>query len=450
MLAQIRQTIRAHALLPAGGRVVCALSGGGDSVALVHALGQLGYPVCVCHFDHGLRETSLRDLEFVQQWCAKIGVPLYVERGDVPALMRRTGLSVEAAARQARYAFFERAMAHFGCDTCATAHHLNDQAETLLLRLARGARSGLNGIAYQNGAYIRPMRDVTKEEILQYLKENQLSCVTDETNADNEIDRNRVRNLVLPQLEAVNAGAVKNLCRSMAQLMEAQELAQKWADSIPVGDTLEKTVLDALPKEVASRAAYAFLTRLGAKEIGQKQLDALIQANKTGTTLVYLGVTVFFDGRIWRKKAEAAPEFSFALAPGAYRLPGGRLQIALCERPPEIKTGRYEQYFDLDLMPQACTVRTRRAGDYLYPIGLGGKKKLKELLIDLKIPKDLRDRLPMVAVGSEILWACGAAASEKIAVKTDTKRFLHIKYDFEEAHIDESPDERYRKRPDLQ
>lgn len=440
MRAQMRNTILEHDLLKPGAPVVCALSGGADSVAMLHGLMALGYPVYACHFEHGIRgEQSRADLEFVRQLCRNWQVPLYAEHGDAPALAHAAGISLETAAHRLRYAFFKRAMAHFDCETCATAHHLDDQAETLLLRLARGARDGLTGIAYRSGPYVRPLRDVTRAQVLAYIRQNALEYVEDQTNAALFAPRNRLRHLVVPQLRQVNDAAVENLCRTVEKLMQAQDLAQQWASRVPVGDTLARQTLDALPQSVQERVAYAFLTRLGAKQIGQKHLDALLETRRTGAALSLPGVTVFFDGALWRRQAPCTPYFELPLEQGEIRVPGAALRVRVCAAPASVQTGVWEQYFDLDKLPAGCVVRQRRPGDVIRPLGCG-EKKLKELLIEKKIPRDRRDALPMVAHGSEILWACGAAASEKIAVTADTKRFLHIKYRFEEAPKDESPD----------
>ena len=214
-------------LPPAGGTVLVAVSGGRDSVCLLHYLARLGtargFSVAAAHLDHGQRPTAARDVAFVQSLCRTLDVPCHVGRADVPALARELGVGVEEAGRRARYEFLERTADEIGAARIATAHHAGDQAETVLLHLLRGAGTrGLRGIPPVRGRIVRPLLQTTRAEIEAYLEKNHLGHVEDETNADTTLRRNFLRLELMPQIERFQPGTAANLCRA-AELLRAED-----------------------------------------------------------------------------------------------------------------------------------------------------------------------------------------------------------------------------------
>src|SRR5262245_44325761 len=207
LLARVRETIRRHDLAPRGSRFVIAVSGGSDSVALSHlmmSLDRAGHfqVAAFAHFNHQLRADADRDERFCTDLAASLGRPLIVDRGDVAELARREHLSIEDAARRLRYRFLERARVQAGADVVALGHTRDDQADTFLLRLLRGAGArGLAGMHPRRGVIVRPLLDCRRSTLREYLEDNGLSFVHDSSNEDVSVPRNRVRAELLPLLE---------------------------------------------------------------------------------------------------------------------------------------------------------------------------------------------------------------------------------------------------------
>ncbi len=440
MLGIVNETIKKHSMLRPGQMIAVAVSGGVDSVVLLHLLKKLGYGVFALHFEHGIRgEGSVGDMEFVRALCEMEGVPCEAGRGDAPAFARENGISLEVAARELRYGFFRSAMKKNGLDVCATAHHLDDQAETTIMRLVRGAADGLEGIPYVNGCFVRPLRDVPKRLILEYAKENGLACVEDETNADTDIERNLVRHLVLPKLCEINPAAAENISRSVAFAADALALANECAKKAlsQMKGGIDIKALKALPKAVQRSAVALFLEEMGAKEFSHRNVAAVIALERTGMQADIKGLRLINDAGIIREAEENGAQFFEEM--GALpekrgeivwiNLPEGQIKIEQSFSWGEAKTPPHMQLFDMDKLagfPGLC-IRSRKNGDRISPIGSGGKK-LKELFIDRKIPSDRRGKVPLVASGQEVLWAAGVAASSKIALDENTRRVLLFKY----------------------
>ena len=216
MLESMEALIREHGMLPRGCTVLCAVSGGADSVCLLDLVRRLGDVTVLCaHFDHGIRGAeSARDAAFVEALCKDWGVPFFPGRGDVPAYAAANGLSIETAAREMRYAFLERTAKEQGADVIATAHNLNDNAETILFRMARGTGlRGLTGIPARRGEIVRPLLQTPRRDIEEYLTAHGIPHVEDSTNAETDAARNRIRLDVLPRLESIHPGAAAGIAR---------------------------------------------------------------------------------------------------------------------------------------------------------------------------------------------------------------------------------------------
>ena len=208
LVRKVRAFCERHDLLPGGGTVLCALSGGRDSMAMLHILSRLaeeGFRVAAAHFNHRLRSAADRDEAFVRDWCRERDIPLTCGAGDVRTFAAREGLGIEDAARKLRYAFLETVARDMGADRIATAHHREDNAETVLLHLLRGTGlQGLGGIAPVRGKIVRPLLETSRAEIDEYVQRNSIPYVEDESNQDTHFTRNRLRLEVLPRLELLN------------------------------------------------------------------------------------------------------------------------------------------------------------------------------------------------------------------------------------------------------
>lgn len=290
-------------MLPApGGTILCAVSGGRDSVCLLHYLHTLGekqgFTVAAGHYNHHMRPTAQRDEDFVRALCRELGVAFYTDGCDVVETARQRGLGVEEAGRQLRYEFLARTADAIGAQRIATAHHQSDQAETVLLHLLRGTGpEGLRGIPPVRGRLIRPLLDTPRQEIEDYLTAHALGHVEDETNTSTAFARNRLRLEVMPQLEKINPAFVRNIARTAAIVgREDRYLDQLAQERLPAaGATISRTALREAPEALRPRMVRLLLDRLGMgkKDLSAVHIGAVLEMMDTGRGMVQLpgGVT---------------------------------------------------------------------------------------------------------------------------------------------------------------
>jgi len=268
-------------MLPSGALVLAAVSGGVDSISLLHWLHARGTRVAAAHLHHGLRgEAADGDEGFVRDFCAARGIPFYVEHADVGALAARMRVSTEEAGRRARYDFLERTAAEIGAERIATAHHADDNAETLLFQLARGARSGLGGIAPVRGMYIRPFLGVTRAQIEAYAAENGLSHRLDAMNLDDAYARNYIRHEIMPRLARVNAAAAVHMAETAQTLrVEGEYLDALAEEKLKAGGARLGAARSTVPCKALCAAPEALRGRmirllLDALDVGKRDFTA--------------------------------------------------------------------------------------------------------------------------------------------------------------------------------
>jgi len=278
-------------MIPAGGTVLCAVSGGRDSMALLHLLCELSrqknFSVAAAHFNHHLRPTAQRDESFVRTWCEERGIPCFIGGGDVAAFAAAEGRSIEDAARVLRYRFLEKTADAINADRIATAHHLQDNAETLLLHLMRGTGlQGLTGIAPVRGRIIRPLLETDRAEIDRYITKNHIPFVEDETNQDTAFTRNRVRLEVLPLLEEMAPGCTKRMAETAALLREEESHLQQEVEKLVPEECAGQIVL---PVPVLHRQDVAVVRRLVRRmgqvlgvELNRSQTEHILQLKSGG------------------------------------------------------------------------------------------------------------------------------------------------------------------------
>lgn len=419
----------------AGGQsVLCALSGGVDSVVLLHLLLQCGVRVEAAHVEHGIRgESSRRDCRFVQELCRTWGVPLHVIHLDVPAQAAKEGRGIEETARAMRYDFLWKTREARRLETLATAHHLNDQAETVLMHLIRGASPvGLSGMRERDGALIRPLLPFSRAQIEQYAQENHLPHVEDETNADIAYTRNYIRHELIPCMEKLNPRAVEAIGR-------AAELARRQSDFVrqEALRVLRSRMYGAALADVSdlhpglrSEVIAQYLRAQGTPEFSAADIVRIesLLAGGVGRR-VSLGKELFErdTNGVRRVIMEPAGSGRWALHSGENETPLGRFTLRTGKVPKNLNLGKYAQVFDADKIRAPLFVRTRRDGDRLALLG-GGKRKLSDILIDKKVPRALRDSVPLIVMGEEILWAVGAAPGKTCAVVPESVQALVIEY----------------------
>jgi tRNA(Ile)-lysidine synthase len=437
LLTHLARALSGPGAPSSGQTVVAGLSGGADSVAMLDALlilaPERGFRVVAAHLDHRLRPTSKEDAAFCADLCRQLGVTLRSASADVAALARRGGGGVEEAGREERYAFLRRVKEQEDAAAIAVAHTRDDQAETLLLRLLRGAgRRGLGAMRERSGGVWRPMLSVSRSAVLEHLRARGLPWREDPTNADPSYLRNRVRAELLPYLESrFNPSARETLARAASVLAEEDDLLAELADEQwrlmaahqdAPGVMLDREALGRAPRVLARRVLRRALEETGGlKGVGHAHVEKLVAlaGAASGRRLPLPGgreaVVRFGQMRIGPRVA-ARKSFAFDLpVPGRVDLPDGQAVLARRARGPASTRDRSVVVAAPD---GPLVVRTRQAGDRVR----AGRREvsLKRFLIDRRVPADLRPGLPLVAVGNLVVWvpgqpvaaACATAASE--------------------------------------
>ncbi len=441
---KIREALLGPCAVREGERVLVAVSGGADSVALLHALCRLAggcrLDVTAAHFEHGIRgEESLGDAQFVRALCAKYHVRLFEGHADVPGLARRWKTGLEDAARRARYAFFRDTAAAAKIETVVLAHHMQDQAETILLNAVRGsAGRGAGAMRERNGLYARPMLGIGRKEILAYLNGNGFSWREDSTNRSLEPARNRVRHAVMPVLRSINPRADEALCR-MARMSRRDEayfeetlerLGLQDLIRTPYGGCTRLANLRGLHPALLSRALHRYVLEVGVHNPSYDCLRHLEDAIRIG------GSCALVDGfeahvgwthlhLIQREHAPQPFEIPLDAALQGAAFPGGALTP--CPFTGDRGDGLRRQAFDARALDGAV-VRIRRPGDLFRPLGAVGTQKFKQTLIDRRLDRPFRDIMPLVARGNRVLWAIGLRMGQEAALTTGTKDAVMITF----------------------
>ena len=427
MRNKLLKFIREQNLMAPGDTVICAVSGGADSVAMLFALyllrEKLGITLEAAHFNHNLRgEESKRDEKFVRELCARYDIPLHVASGEIHP--GKKGL--EAAARDARYAFLESLPGKI-----ATAHTADDNAETILMHLVRGTGlKGLGGIAPQRGKLIRPMLGITRREVEGFLSEWHLPHVEDSTNETDAFLRNRLRHHVMPLLAAENPRIAENLSQMALRLREDEACLtrQSHYETLP-----EVEALRTLPPAVRSRMLERFLKENGVREpedVHIAQAEALVFSESPSASAAFPGGVTL--SRQYGRLTANPPGEAFAPVtlpcPGSAEMAGIRIT---CE--PAGELAQSENL--LTVCPVGkISIRPRQTGDKIRLSG--GSKSLKKLFIDRKIPAAARGRIPVVCDETGILGVCSIGVNLERAAQTlpaVTIRFDRIQGETENA-----------------
>jgi tRNA(Ile)-lysidine synthase len=463
LMESARRTIRRHGLLPRDTRVIVALSGGADSVALLLVLGEMaaaeGFVVAgAAHLNHQLRGADAdADEEFCRRMAASLGLPLDVERVAVQALASSMGVSVEQAAHDARHLFFGRAAARLGASAVAVAHTKNDQAETFLLRLIRGAGPrGLSGMHARSGLVVRPLIETPRSDVRAFLAARGADFREDATNADRSIPRNRIRHELMPLLEArYSPRMVDVLDREAAIAGEdadyletvANDAASRLIVRTDAGVELAIQGVLAQPRAIARRVVrLAQQIASGGRFTGFDATEAVLRlavSNSTGPLDLpghranLRGDFIVLTGSSGRRGFESPAAFAYALGvPGAVQVPEAACAItAAISAMPSGKSadgawtlaGRgNEAVVEAASLTGPLSVRNRRPGDRFRPLGLHGRKKLQDWFVDAKVARAERDSIPVVVDSKgQIVWVAGHTMAEDFRV-TDRTRAVVI------------------------
>ncbi len=425
-----------YELIPRGSRVLCALSGGIDSMYLLCRLlegrERGDYQVCAAHYNHGLRPAADQDEEFVREWCSRLGVPLAAERGDVAGTARREGLGLEECARRLRYAFLERAAGELGCGLIATGHHAGDNAETVLMNLIRGCGlKGLTGIPERRGNLIRPMLTLSRGETERYLEEHRIPHVEDETNADPAYTRNRIRAQVLPLLEQINPKAAQHIAATAVRLsLDEEELERQGAalsgQAVETGQGLAipAALLAEAPRAVALRAAGGLLRRAGLADRAEHRAHVLALAAGTDPSagLDAEGGRVYrsYESLVFSPGMPAPAPEETPLQEGETRW--GDWVIEQC--PAVCPAKAYGSPNEFYLRPGPYVIRSRRPGDGLR-LGKRPWKTIKKLMIEQRVPLRERQAVPVLALEHAVA-AAGGLGPDRDALAAPGERCVRI------------------------
>jgi len=453
MLAKLIHTIMRHKLLHKGDKVLVACSGGPDSVALLHLLYQLRYKytlnLYLAHVNHGLRgKASDTDEEFVRRLAEKLGIPIFVKRADVMKFARQKGLSLEGAARLARYEFFEGFAEKYQLDKIATGHSLNDQAETVLMRFLRGAGpTGLSGIPIKRGKIIRPLLEISREEILQYLNQDKIKFRIDKTNLRSDFLRNRIRNNLLPLLlKEYNPNLIEGLGRTAAIFSELEKQIEKQtkkeAKRILIFSTEGTVKLNLREFRKLPSILQRNLIRTAWEKLSNEiypldfdQVERVLDLANSGT----VGQRVNLKKNYWAEKEQnqlvlfrqTGKKAKVRIpVPGQLAIPQMNLEISskvVSRKKLPIKiASRTERaaYLDLGKFTAPPLLRSWQKGDRFKPLGLEGTKKLSDFFTDLKVPRYQRSQIPLLCSNGRIAWVVGYRISEEFKVRPETKKVL--------------------------
>ena len=435
--------IKEHNLIKSGEIIGVACSGGRDSITLLHYLNSIKHDldceVVAINVDHGIRSTSAFDTEFVMKFCKEHKIRAYKFKGEALKVAKEEKLTVEQAARKVRYGIFETVVQKGVCDKIALAHHMYDQAETILLNIIRGC--GLNGARgmepTRDKIYIRPMLNTPRENVMAYIDEHGLEFVEDETNKDNTFSRNYLRNVVLPALRRHFKSVDKNIVNFSSLCARDDDFINKQIDLSTMIETKDYLKLPLTyfyqDEAIINRILMKVFEKFSRQDFERRHVDIVrnfaLEADNGNMISLPFKVKVLkeYDYIVigYIKRKEVVGEYPFAS--GKIRVEGyGIIRSTSSKVRTEPKI--HQHIIDADKLPTNAIWRFRKEGDVFTPLGMTGTKKLKEYFIDKKVPQRMRSEIPVLATGDRILAIADIEIADELKVTEGTQRFYKINY----------------------
>ena len=461
MIDTVLKTITENNMFYKGDKVIVAVSGGPDSIALLHILYELkeklDISLYVAHINHCLRgKESDEDEEYVKGFCKSLNIEFRSKRVDINKICKLKNISSESAGREARYEFFEELMGDFSAQKVAIAHHANDQAETILMRIMRGTgMDGLIGIRpVRDNTFVRPLINNTRDEIEQYCLKNNLNPRIDKTNLEAIYSRNKVRLQLIPYIQQNFNKDIINVLNRLSYTIKvdndyleviSKEKYKKYCDINKEKVIISKKAFlehESIITRIIRLAIHDSVGNLYNFEKIHIYDIIRIQKCSTGKELnlpknVY-AFNNYGDIVICRNKKQNIKIYDeeYILHSGMNEIKHIKSKITIksinMKEKLDYKYNNLVKHFDYDKVKGHITLRHRRDGDRFSPLGMSGSKKLKDLFIDLKVPKEQRDEVPLICFGDHIAWIIGYRVSELFKIDENTKNILEVKIEREE------------------
>ena len=428
--------------------IIIGLSGGVDSVGLFLLLCSLreefNLSLYAIHINHLIRKESGKDVQLAKELCQRYNVEFIGYTFDIPSISKEEKKGLEEIARNYRKKAFEEAMKEKGANKIALAHHLSDQAETILFNIARGsAVKGLGGMKRNDGTYIRPLLEFTKEEIIEFVNDSNEDYIEDATNKDNTYSRNYLRNVTIPGIrENINNRFDEHIVKSGYEIIQMYNFVNKYIDEKVIDEfvtvneneiIIDEMIVNRFPRIIASNVIMRALTTLAksAKDISSQNInDVILLFDKTISRSVDLPYNMIAT-RIYSGIKIAFKDDTYACKESFYNVEDivdikvvNKNDLTLDEIK---KDNKYTKYFNYDIMYEILQIRNAKNGDRIVIDNDNHTKKLSDYFIENKIPKDDRRDIPLLVCGEEIVWIIGYRISEKFKVTNDTKRVAIIK-----------------------
>lgn len=449
----VLNNILEHNLISKNDNIVAGISGGLDSMALLMTLynlrEELDFNILVCHVNHGVRDEASLDQDYVRKKAESLGLEFYTINVDMVSYGKEKGITAEEAGRELRYGFFREVLKKAGIGKIAVAHNKNDQAETLLQRIIRGTGiDGLKGMEFKTQDIIRPILNISREEIENYLHSNNIHYVVDKTNLMPIYNRNKVRLELIPYIqENFNPNIIETLWRtSQSSNIDSNYLdmiSNQTYDKIVKEENKYRIVLDSLNFRKIHRSIQNRIIRLSFQKLiqniqgmGQYHVSSLVDMFLDGKTGKQMNLPngligrVSYDDLIIERIIEMANnDYCYNLELGNNIIEELDMEIALnLVGKSEFRKTFNTKCIDYDKLKGGLSLRNRRDGDRIVPLGMKGSKKIKDYFIDKKIPREKRDEIPLLVDDENIVWILGHSISELYKVRDSTKRILAIEY----------------------